>query len=72
MNLDRWANVALFVFNGASIALVGLGYMLAGAISGLLSQPAFAYFSWKARTWAMGLLTVWWTGWWAVVAWRAW
>jgi len=69
--LDRWANATLFLFNGGSIALLGMGYPLLGAISGLLSEPAFAYFSWKARSWALGALTAWWTGWWAIVAWKA-
>jgi hypothetical protein len=69
--IDRTANFSLFLFNGGSIALLGLDYPLAGAISGLLSEPAFAYFSWKARSWALGALTAWWTGWWAIVAWKA-
>jgi hypothetical protein len=69
--IDRAANISLFLFNGASIALLGMGYPFLAAVSGLLSEPAFAYFSWKARSWALGLLTAWWTFWWAFVAWGA-
>jgi hypothetical protein len=69
--LDRWANITMFVFNGGSIMLVAFDHMLLAGISGLLSEPAFAYFSWKARSWALGALTAWWTGWWAIVLLKA-
>jgi len=69
--LDRWANITLFGFNGGSIALVAFDQMLLAGITGLLSEPAFAYFSWKARSWGLMALTAWWTGWWAVVIYRA-
>ena len=62
--LDTAANASLFTFNAASIALVGLDYPLAAGVAGLLSEPAFAYMAWKAKSWALWVLTAWWTGWW--------
>lgn len=65
--LDKLANFSLFGFNGASIGLVALGYPFFGAAMGLLSEPAFAYFAWKSRSWALAALTAWWTVWWTVL-----
>lgn len=62
--LDRYANLSLFTFNAGSIALLGAGYPVLGAISGLLSEPGFAWMSWKAKSWALWVLTGWWTVWW--------
>ena len=63
--LDVWANVSLFTFGGSSIALTALGFTSLGAVAGLLSEPGFYYASWKSKSWAMWVLTTWWTGWWA-------
>ncbi len=62
--IDFAANVSLALFGAAGIMLVSLGYFKEAGICGLLSEPAYAYFSWKSRSWALALLTVWWTGWW--------
>ena len=65
-------DAALFVFGGASIALTSLGYVFAGAVCGLLSEPGFFYASYKSRLWSMWVLSAWWTFWWGVMAWRNW
>ena len=53
----------------ASIMFTSLGYPLQGSIFGLLSEPGFYWASWKSKSWAMYLLTTWWTGWWAYMLW---
>jgi hypothetical protein len=68
--LDRIFDFSLFVFGGASIALVGLGYVFAGAVAGLLSEPGFFWASYKSKMWSMWVLSGWWTLWWAVTAYR--
>jgi len=70
MNLDRWGNISLFLFGSASIALTSMGYPFWGAVAGLLSEPGFYWASWKSRSWALYILTTWWTFWWAVMLWR--
>lgn len=69
-HLDRWANLSMFTFSAGSICLVGLGYPIVGAASGLLSEPAYAWMSYRAKSWALWALTGWWTIWWAKILWE--
>jgi hypothetical protein len=41
-----------------------------GFVFGLSSEPAFLYAAWESRQWGILLLTVWWTYYWGVGAWR--
>ena len=68
--IDRAMNIVLFMSSGASIFLVALGVPFWGAVCGLLSEPPFFYFSWKSKSWALFVLTIWWSAWWLVVAYR--
>lgn len=68
--IDFLGNISLFTFGAASIMVTSLGYPFQGAIFGLLSEPGFYWASWKSKSWAMYVLTTWWTGWWAVMLWR--
>lgn len=69
-HFDRWMNISLFVSNATAIALIGTGHMFWGAVFGALSEPGFAYLSWKSRSWALAALTAWWAGWYIVVIWH--
>lgn len=68
--VDFTADVSLFVFGAASIMLTALDHPLQGATAGLLSEPGFFWASYKSRMWSLWVLTVWWTGWWAVLLYR--
>jgi len=61
--LDFGMNATMLGFNAAAIMMIGMGDPVWGGILGLLSEPGYAYFSWKSRSWGLMALTVWYTWW---------
>jgi hypothetical protein len=41
-----------------------------GFVAGLASEPSYLYTSWVSGQWGIFLLTLWWTWYWGVGAWR--
>lgn len=66
--MDWWLGIT----GGASIALIALDHLFAGATFGLLSEVGFFYASWRSRMLSLWILTGWWTVWWGVMFWRNW
>lgn len=70
--IDRWMNISLILFNGMCIALIGFDQTFWAGVAGLFSEPAFGYFSWKAKSWGLFGLTIWYTIWYSILIWRNW
>lgn len=72
MAIDAICQIGIVVFSGSAILVVALKrpWSKWGFVLGLLSGPFYLGTSIINRQWGLRLLTVWWTGSWALGAWR--
>lgn len=66
--MDWWLGVT----SSASIALIALDHLFAGAAFGLLSEVGWFYVAYRSRMLSIWIGSVWWTLWWGVLFWRNW
>lgn len=57
---------------GGALYVLGGRFAAAGALVILLGQPCWIIETWRKRQWGMLALSLWWTGVWALGAWKQW